>query len=40
MAIHVEIKVSCEIYKLAHGVNILICGEIFAIGRFSATFAL
>jgi hypothetical protein len=38
--IHVEIKVSCANCKLAHGVNILICGEFFAIGRFITTFAL
>jgi hypothetical protein len=38
--IHVEIKVSCAICKLAHGVNVLICGELFAIGRFIIAFAL
>jgi hypothetical protein len=38
--IHVEFKVFCAIYKLAYGVNILICGEFFAIGKFITTFAL
>jgi hypothetical protein len=28
----VHIQVSCAIYKLAQGVNILTCGELFAIG--------
>jgi hypothetical protein len=32
-AIHVEIWVSCAIYKLAHGVNFLICNKLFAIGK-------
>jgi hypothetical protein len=29
----VEIKVSCAIYKLAQGGNILVCHELFTIGR-------
>lgn len=32
-AITVEIKVSCAIYKLAQGVNIVTCSELFTIGR-------
>jgi hypothetical protein len=31
--IHVEIWVSCVIYNLAHGVNLLICNKCFAIGK-------
>ncbi len=30
-AIHVEIYVSCVIYKLEHGYNFLICSKLFAI---------
>ena len=32
-AIPVEIRVTCAIYKPAHGANILTCSELFAIGR-------
>jgi hypothetical protein len=31
--IPIEIGVSCAIYKLAQGGNILTCSELFAIGR-------
>jgi len=27
---HVEIKVSCAIFKFAHGVSFLVCNELFA----------
>jgi hypothetical protein len=33
LAILVEIRVSCCLYKLAHGANLLTCSELFAIGR-------
>jgi hypothetical protein len=31
--IPMEIQVLCAIYKLAHGVNFLICNELFVIGK-------
>jgi len=36
-AILVEIMVSCTIYKLAQGANILTCSELFAIEIFIVT---
>lgn len=39
-AIPIEIKISCIIYKLAKGANILTCNELFAIGRSTITFML
>jgi len=39
-AIHVEIWVSCAMYKLAHGVNFLICNELFAIGKSTMSLVL
>ncbi len=38
--IHVEICVSCVIYKLAHGCNFLICNELFIIGKFITSLVL
>jgi hypothetical protein len=32
-AVPVEIRVTAALYKLAQGVNILTCSEVFAIGR-------
>ncbi len=32
-AISIEIRVSCAIYKLTQGANILTCSELFTIGR-------
>jgi hypothetical protein len=37
-AIPTKIKVSCIIYKLKQGANILTCSELFAIGRSTITF--
>ncbi len=39
-AIHVEKWLSCAIYNLAHGVNLLICKECFAIGKSIVSFML
>jgi hypothetical protein len=39
-SISIEIKVSCIIYKLAQGANILTCSELFANGRSTITFML
>ncbi len=36
----VEIMVSCAIYKLAHGVNILTCSELFTIKKSTIAFVL
>ncbi len=38
--ITIEIKVSCAIYKLAHGANTLTCSELFTIGRSTIAFVL
>jgi hypothetical protein len=38
--IPIEIQVSCTIYKLAHGVNFLICNELFAIDKSILSFML
>ncbi len=32
-AIPIEIRISCAIYKLTQGANILTCNELFTIGR-------
>jgi hypothetical protein len=37
-AIPIEIKVSCIIYKLVQGANILTCSELFTTGRSTITF--
>ncbi len=39
-AIHVEIWVSCVIYKLAHGVSFFNCNELFAIGKLIVSLVL
>ncbi len=31
---------SCVVYKLAHGVNFLICNKLFAIGKSTMSFVL
>ncbi len=36
----VEIKISCVVYKLAQGGNILACSELFTIGRSIIAFML
>jgi hypothetical protein len=33
-AILVELDVACAIYKLAQGINLLICNKFFVVGRF------
>jgi len=35
-----EIGVACVFYKLAHGVNFLICLEVFVMGKFTVYFVL
>jgi hypothetical protein len=40
LAILVEIRVGCCLYKLAHAVNIFICSEMFAIGRSTVGLAI
>jgi len=39
-AIHVEIRVSCVIYKLAHGYNFVIFIKLFAIGKSIVSLVL
>jgi hypothetical protein len=39
-SIPIEIRVSCVIYKLAHGYNFLICNKLFMIGKSTVSLIL
>ncbi len=38
--VRVEIWISCVIYKVVHGINVLICNELFIVGESIVSFVL